>query len=109
VNASAHAYIFRISPGYFRAAGTALLSGRDFSWRDDKNSPLVAVVNGEFARRLFGSPDSALGRSYKMRDATRIQIVGVSEDRTYPRRRGACDGPAGSSGHMDSRATHNVG
>jgi len=83
VKASAHAYIFRISPGYFRAAGTALLSGRDFSWHDDKNSPLVAVVNGEFARRLFGSPASALGRSYKMRDATRIQIVGVSEDGKY--------------------------
>jgi predicted permease len=83
VNASAHAYIFHISPGYFRAAGTALLSGRDFSWHDDKNSPLVAVVNGEFARRLFGSPDGALGRSYKMRDATRIQIVGVSEDGKY--------------------------
>ena len=83
VNASAHAYIFRISPGYFRAAGTALLSGRDFSWHDDKNSPLVAVVNGEFARRLFGSPEAALGRSYKMRDAIRIQIVGVSEDGKY--------------------------
>jgi predicted permease len=83
VHASAHPYIFHVSPGYFRAAGTALLSGRDFSWNDDKNSPRVAVVNAEFARRLFGSPSAALGRSYKMRDATRIQIIGISEDGKY--------------------------
>jgi predicted permease len=83
VNASAHPYIFHISPGYFRAAGTALLSGRDFSWRDDKDSPLVAVVNSEFARRLFGSPSDTIGRFYKMRDGTRIQIVGIAENGKY--------------------------
>ncbi len=83
VNAAAHPYIFHISPGYFRAAGTALLSGRDFSWQDDKNSPLVAVINGEFARKLFGSVDGAIGRFYKMRDGTRIQVVGVAEDGKY--------------------------
>jgi predicted permease len=83
VNAAAHPYIFHISPGYFRAAGTALLSGRDFSWHDDNNSPLVAVVNGEFARRLFGSASGAIGRFYKMRDGTRIQVVGVAEDGKY--------------------------
>jgi predicted permease len=83
VNAAAHPYIFHISPGYFRAAGTALLSGRDFSWHDDRNSPLVAVVNGEFARKLFGSVSGAIGRFYKMRDGTRIQVVGVAEDGKY--------------------------
>jgi predicted permease len=83
VNASAHPYIFHISPGYFRAAGTALLSGRDFSWHDDKDSPLVAVVNSEFARRLFGSSSGTIGRFYKMRDGTRIQIVGITEDGKY--------------------------
>jgi predicted permease len=83
VNAAAHPYIFHVSPGYFRAAGTALLSGRDFSWQDDKNAPLVAIVNGEFARRLFGSVNAAIGRSYKMQDGTRIQVVGVTEDGKY--------------------------
>ncbi len=83
VNASAHPYIFHVSPGYFHAAGTALLAGRDFSWHDDKASPLVAVVNSEFARKLFGSPKAAIGGYYKMRDGTRIQIVGISEDGKY--------------------------
>ncbi len=83
VNTAAHAYSLHVSPGYFRAAGTVLLSGRDFSWQDDISSPRIAVVNAEFARRLFGSVDSALGRYYKLRDGTRIQVVGIAEDGKY--------------------------
>jgi predicted permease len=83
VNASAHPYIFQTSPGYLRAAGTALLTGRDFSWHDDQNAPRVAIVNGEFARRLFGSVNAAIGRSYRMKDGVRIQVIGVAEDGKY--------------------------
>jgi predicted permease len=82
-NAVASTYLLHVSPGYFRAAGTTLLSGRDFSWQDDKNSLRVAVVNGEFARRLFGSVSAAIGRYYKLRDGTRTQVVGVAEDGKY--------------------------
>jgi predicted permease len=83
VNAAANAYIFHISPGYFRAAGTTLLWGRDFSWQDDQNAPRVAVVNAEFARRLFGSVNTAIGHYYKFRDGARIQVVGIAEDGKY--------------------------
>jgi hypothetical protein len=83
VNAAANAYTFHIAPGYFRAAGTTLLSGRDFSWEDDQNAPRVAVVNAEFARRLFGSVSTAIGRYYKLRDGTRMQVVGIAEDGKY--------------------------
>jgi predicted permease len=82
-NATAHPYLFHVSPGYFGAAGTRLLLGRDFSWQDDKNSPRVAVVNGEFARRLFGSIDTAVGGYYKTPDGARVQIVGIVEDGKY--------------------------
>jgi predicted permease len=82
-NAAANAAMYHVSPEYFQAAGTALLSGRTFTWHDDKNSTRVAVVNGEFARRLFGSPANAIGRSYKMQDGTRIQVVGIAEDGKY--------------------------
>jgi predicted permease len=81
--AAADAAIYHISPEYLHAAGTALLSGRDFTWQDDKDSLRVAIVNTEFARKLFGSAAGAIGRSYKMRDGTRIQVVGIAEDGKY--------------------------
>jgi hypothetical protein len=74
---------FEISPGYFGAAGTALLLGRSFTWDDGPQAPPVAVVNQEFSRRLFGSPDAALGRFFKRRLGTRTQVVGIVEDGKY--------------------------
>jgi predicted permease len=81
--AAAEALIYSISPEYFQAAGTALLSGRTFTWHDDKNAPLVAVVNREFARKVFGLAANAIGQYYKMPDATRIQVVGIVQDGKY--------------------------
>ena len=82
-NAIAQAVTYKISPEYFQAAGTALLAGRTFSWHDDKDAPPVAVVNQEFARKIFGSVTSALGDYYKMQDGTRVQVVGIAEDGKY--------------------------
>jgi predicted permease len=82
-NAAAQAITYRISPDYFRAAGTALLSGRSFTWHDDKDAPRVAVINQEFARRIFGSITDPVGRYFKTRNGNRIQVVGVAEDGKY--------------------------
>ena len=82
-NAAASAVMSAISPEYFHAAGTALLSGRPFTWHDDKNAPRVAVINKEFARKIFGSVTNAIGRHYKMPDGMRIQVVGIVEDGKY--------------------------
>jgi predicted permease len=82
-NAAADAMLYKVSPGYFHAAGTALLSGRVFTWHDDKNSPQVAVVNQEFARNVFGFATKAMGSYYKLPDGTRIQVVGIVEDGKY--------------------------
>ena len=82
-NAAAQAVAYKVSPEYFQAAGTALLAGRNFSQRDDKDSPRVAVINQEFARKIFGSVTGAMGRYYKMQDGTRVQVVGIAEDGKY--------------------------
>jgi predicted permease len=82
-NVAADAMRFGISPDYFRAAGTSLLAGRVFTIHDDKNAPRVAVVNPEFARKLFDSPTDAVGRYFKLNDGTRIQVVGIVEDGKY--------------------------
>jgi predicted permease len=82
-NAAANVYMYHISPEYLHAEGTTLLSGRAFSWHDDKNSPRVAVVNREFARKIFSSISNAIGGYYKMPDGARVQVVGVAEDGKY--------------------------
>jgi predicted permease len=82
-NVAISPYRYDISPGYFAAAGTSLLAGRDLSWHDDKNAPAVAVVNRNFAEKIFGSVTNALGRNYKLQDGTHVQVVGVVEDGKY--------------------------
>jgi predicted permease len=82
-NAAAVSFRFRISPEYFQAARTAFLSGRTFTRHDDKNATRVAVVNREFARKIFGSPAKAMGGFFKIQDGTRIQVVGIVEGGKY--------------------------
>ncbi|PYY24149.1 MAG: ABC transporter substrate-binding protein [Acidobacteria bacterium] len=82
-NAATEAAMFSISPDYFRADGTSLLSGRTITWHDDKPAPRVAVVNPVFARKIFGSVNNAIGAYYKLRDGSRIQVVGIVEDGKY--------------------------
>jgi len=65
------------SPDYFHAAGSTLLAGRSFTWHDDKNTPRVAVINQEFARKLFGSESKALGRYYKMPRMATLSLVRI--------------------------------
>ncbi len=76
-------YLYHVSPEYLRAEGISLLAGRSFTWHDDKNSPGVAIVNQEFAQRIFGSVENAIGAFYKLPDGTRIQVVGVAQNGKY--------------------------
>lgn len=82
-NAAATAYQYHISPEYLHSEGTTLLAGRAFTWHDDKDSPSVAIVNREFARRIFGSVENAIGSYYKVPNGTRVQVIGVTEDGKY--------------------------
>ncbi|MGB0124277.1 MAG: ADOP family duplicated permease, partial [Silvibacterium sp.] len=82
-NAVANPYIYRVSPEYLQAEGTALIAGRNFTAHDDKASPRVAIVNREFARRIFGSVKNAMESYFKMPDGTRVQVVGIAEDGKY--------------------------
>jgi predicted permease len=82
-NAALAPFHYNVSPGYFEAAGTRLLAGRGFSWNDDKNAPAVAVINRDFAVKIFGSVANAVGRNYKLQDGTLVQVVGVVEDGKY--------------------------
>jgi predicted permease len=82
-NAAAKPYMYGISPEYFQAARTASLAGRTITWHDDENAPRVAVINQEFARKVFGSAANALGGYFKKPDGTRLQVVGIVENGKY--------------------------
>ena len=82
-NAVTDAMMFKVSPEYFQAAGTALVSGRAFTWQENKDKPRVAVVNRLFARKIFGSETKAMGAYFKLPDGARLQVVGIAEDGKY--------------------------
>ena len=78
-NSAFDTYFYNISPGYLNASGTPLLAGRDVSFSDNPKTPPVAIVNQEFARRLFHS-EHVVGRYFKNRFGASIQIVGIMAD-----------------------------
>ena len=82
-NAAADAENFGVSPDYFRAAGTALLAGRTLTMHDQDKAPVVAVINREFARKVFGSVDKAIGGHFKFWGGQRAEVVGVVENGKY--------------------------
>ncbi len=72
-------YVYRVSPGYLAAAGMRLFAGRDVRIADTKTTEAVAIVNKEFARRLFHS-EQVVGRYFKTGSGAAIEIVGVTGD-----------------------------
>ena len=74
-----------VTPGYFRTMGIGLLSGRVFTQADGSQSPAVAVVNAEMARRYWPG-ESPLGRTITLRpdgaddSLPTIEVVGVVEN-----------------------------
>jgi predicted permease len=82
-NEAADAMNYHISPGYLEAAGTRLLAGRDLTMQDDSKAPTVALVNRQFALKVFGSVDKAIGGHFKFWGGKRAEVVGVVEDGKY--------------------------
>ena len=57
---------FEVGPGYFDALGVPQLRGRTIDDRDRQDSPPVAVINDEMARRMFPQGDP-IGRYIRIR------------------------------------------
>jgi putative ABC transport system permease protein len=72
-----------VSPGYFATMGIPLLQGRDFSWSDAPQSPLVVSVSQTMARNFWPHGD-ALGKRIKLGgvngSAPWVTIVGIVAD-----------------------------
>ena len=73
---------YLITPGYWKTAQTALVSGRDFTWDDKDGTPRVAIVNQTFARRLFGDTPP-IGQRFALWATAKYEVVGLVEDGKY--------------------------
>ena len=75
-------YFNRVSSGWFKAYGTRLLEGRDFTEADRPGSPPVAIVNEAFARRFNGGK-SPIGMKVLHLGPTTREVVGYVKDAAY--------------------------
>jgi putative ABC transport system permease protein len=67
-----------VTPTYFAALQLPVVTGRVFSNADGPDSAKVAIVNGAFVRKFFGTPDQALGKTFSTgKKEPSFQIVGV--------------------------------
>jgi len=70
-----------VGPGYFATIGQRLIAGREFTERDVRGAPKVAVINETMAKYYFGT-ESPLGRhiGYRRVNVPDMEIVGVVQD-----------------------------
>ena len=69
-----------VTPDYFKAMKIALLKGRDFTDRDDLQTPLVAVINDTFARREWPGEDPIGKRFTTPQTRGPVTVIGVVGD-----------------------------
>ena len=70
-----------VSPGFFRAMGTRLVAGRDFTWADNYGLHQYVMVSAGFARDGWGSAAAALGKRVRQFNNMPWQeVIGVVED-----------------------------
>ncbi|HEX2165026.1 MAG TPA: ABC transporter permease [Thermoanaerobaculia bacterium] len=73
-----------VDPGYFATMGVPILRGRGFLATDTAETPRVAVVNEQLARRWWPDGD-AVGRRIRLdgRGGTPVEVVGVARTVAY--------------------------
>lgn len=70
-----------VSPGYFKAAGTRLVAGRDMTWTDIYGLRPVVMVSENFARESWSSATSAVGKRVRQfPNMPWMEVIGVVED-----------------------------
>ena len=70
---------FNVTPNYFKTMGIPLRRGRDFSARDDRAAPRVAIINETMARRLWPGQDP-LGTRVIAQGGTTYEVIAIAGD-----------------------------
>jgi len=73
-----------VSDAYFRTVGMPIVQGREFQVTDRADSPRVAIVNEQFARKYFPNRN-AVGKRLRLDSASspEVEIVGVAKQSRY--------------------------
>jgi predicted permease len=74
-----------IGPGYFDLMRIPLVEGRDFTERDDSQSPPVVIINETFARRYFQGQEPVGRQLHRWAGGPALTVVGVVKDIKYRR------------------------
>ena len=69
-----------VTPGSFHTLGMTLKAGRDFSERDNPNSPQTVIINETLARRFFPNEDPIGQKLVTGMAQITAEIVGVVSD-----------------------------
>jgi putative ABC transport system permease protein len=69
-----------VTPEYFKTMRIPLLSGRDFTDRDDLQTPLVAVINETFAKREWPGENPIGKRFTTPNTPTPVTVIGIVGD-----------------------------
>jgi putative ABC transport system permease protein len=77
----------RTGPGYFRTMGISFVGGRDFDAHDDLAATRVAIVNEQFARKIFQGKNP-IGRVFRREEFgdkpdSQFLVVGVVRNTKY--------------------------
>ncbi|MBV8897504.1 MAG: ABC transporter permease [Acidobacteriaceae bacterium] len=76
----------RVTPGYFEAIGTPIISGRGITDQDNASTKRVAVVNEALARKFFKNQNPIgkfFGRFEVNLGPRQYEIVGIAKDARY--------------------------
>jgi predicted permease len=69
------------SPGFFRTAGTRVVSGREIAWTEVYDLRPVVVVSENLARELWGTPSAAVGKYIRhLPEMPWHEVIGVVQD-----------------------------
>jgi putative ABC transport system permease protein len=69
------------SPGFFHAAGTRIVAGREFTWPEIYGFRPVGIVSENLAREMWGTPAAALGKRFREFPSMPLhEVIGVVQD-----------------------------
>ena len=72
---------FTAAPGAFRAIGTPMRAGREFTWTEIHQNRRVAIISENFAREYWGSAHAAIGKQIRENSNDPwSEVIGVAGD-----------------------------